>query len=47
MDRIPINPKVLKWARESANLLIDDVADRLHKDAGVIREWEEGTNSPT
>jgi Zn-dependent peptidase ImmA (M78 family) len=47
MDRIALNPKVLRWARESANLSIDDVADRIEKDAATIREWEKGDSFPT
>jgi len=45
--KIPVNPKNLKWARESANLPIDDVAGRMKKDPSVIEEWEDGISSPT
>jgi Zn-dependent peptidase ImmA (M78 family) len=45
--KIPVNPKNLKWARESVNLLIDDVADRMRQDPQVIRAWEEGASTPT
>lgn len=45
--KIPVNPETLKWARESANLPIDDVADRMGKDPDVIQEWEDGVSSPT
>ena len=45
--KIPVSPETLKWARESANLPIDDVAARMGKDPGVIQEWEDGVSSPT
>jgi Zn-dependent peptidase ImmA (M78 family) len=44
---IPVNPKNLKWARESVNLLIEDVAGRMNQDPRVIEAWEEGVSSPT
>jgi Zn-dependent peptidase ImmA (M78 family)/transcriptional regulator with XRE-family HTH domain len=40
-------PTVLRWGRESAGLTVDDVAERLHKDAGVVRAWEAGDTRPT
>jgi len=46
-ETIPLNPQSLKWARESANLLIEDVADRMKKDPAAIEEWENGISSPT
>ena len=45
--KIPVNPENLRWARESANLPIDDVAGRMNKDPGIIEEWEDGISSPT
>jgi Zn-dependent peptidase ImmA (M78 family) len=44
---IPVNPGNLKWARESVNLLIEDVAARMKQDPRVIQAWEEGVSSPT
>lgn len=44
---LPINPKILIWARESANLEVEEVAHRMKKAAGDIEAWEEGSNSPT
>jgi Zn-dependent peptidase ImmA (M78 family)/transcriptional regulator with XRE-family HTH domain len=46
--RLPINPKTLKWARESANISVEEVAFRMKKDTVVVEDWEkEGENSPT
>ena len=42
-----IQPKVLKWARESANLTLVDVATKLKKSADIIEEWEKGGSAPT
>jgi Zn-dependent peptidase ImmA (M78 family)/transcriptional regulator with XRE-family HTH domain len=44
---IPINRETLKWARQSINMPIEEVALRMKKDTDVIEEWEEGTSSPT
>lgn len=46
-EKIPINPKTLKWARESANILIEDVALKMNKDPVIIKNWENGQSSPT
>jgi len=45
--KIPVNPRNLKWARESANLLLEDVASRMKKDPDTIQEWEDGVSTPT
>lgn len=48
VQQLPINPKTLKWARESANISIEEVAFRMEKATVVVEEWEkEGANSPT
>jgi len=44
---VGITPAVLKWARESANMSIFDVADSLKKPVDVIQGWESGESSPT
>jgi Zn-dependent peptidase ImmA (M78 family) len=44
---VPLNPETLRWARESANIMIDEVADRMGKESDVIEAWENGTGSPT
>ena len=44
---IPVNPETLRWARESINMPLEDVAIRMKKDAETIEDWESGTRSPT
>ncbi|MDF9409121.1 MAG: hypothetical protein A4E52_01891 [Pelotomaculum sp. PtaB.Bin013] len=46
MVKAPVNPQVLKWARKSANLTIDDVAYKFKKSVDVIEAWESGTDAP-
>jgi Zn-dependent peptidase ImmA (M78 family) len=38
---------VLKWARESANMTVADVASRLKKSIEVVEGWERGEDAPT
>jgi transcriptional regulator with XRE-family HTH domain len=47
LNKVSINPDLLKWARESSNLSINEVALKLKKDVEVIKAWEEGQDSPT
>jgi len=42
-----INPKILKWARESAGQTVMDVAAAFQKRPEVIEEWESGKAAPT
>lgn len=44
---IRINNHVFKWARESLNLSIEDVAQRVNKNVDTVLAWEEGRNFPT
>ena len=44
---IPVNSKILTWAREELNLSIEDVATKIKKDPDTIRRWEDGSSSPT
>jgi Zn-dependent peptidase ImmA (M78 family)/transcriptional regulator with XRE-family HTH domain len=44
---IGVTPSVLKWARESASMSTEDVADRLKKTVELIEAWESGKDSPT
>jgi len=46
-EKLPINPGILTWARESANLLIEDVALKMKKSPEAIEAWEKGDTSPT
>ncbi|MHB8919349.1 MAG: ImmA/IrrE family metallo-endopeptidase, partial [Desulfocucumaceae bacterium] len=46
VGKTPVNPQVLKWARESANLTIDEVAYRVKKKIDDIEAWESGIDSP-
>lgn len=44
---IPVNSKILTWAREELNLTIEEVAMKIKKDPATIRNWENGSSSPT
>jgi len=46
-EKLPINPAILTWARESANLLPEDVALKIKKSPELIELWEKGDSSPT
>jgi Zn-dependent peptidase ImmA (M78 family) len=49
-DAIPINGDVLKWARESTGLTIDDVVHKMKRKRityEVIESWEQGVEIPT
>jgi len=41
------NPDVLKWARDTCNLSVEDVAARMNKSPELIEQWESGTDAPT
>lgn len=43
MTRVPISPDLLRWARDRAGLLPDDLAGRFPK----LQAWERGELSPT
>lgn len=47
MSKVPINPEILKWAREELNMGIDEVARRMKKDIEDIEKWELGIDYPT
>ena len=44
---VGIEPTVLKWARESSGLSIDDVALSLKREPGDVLAWESGDAAPT
>lgn len=49
-EKIPINPEVLRWARETGGFDIDDVVEKIKRKrvtSATIKSWENGTESPT
>src|SRR5437667_187434 len=42
-----IQHEVVRWARVSAGLGVEDVAARLHVSSEVLDEWETGQSNPT
>ncbi len=46
-DQISVNQAVLRWARETLGLSLEDVAQKLNKDVEIIKQWENGEGSPT
>ena len=46
-EQIPVNPDVLRWARESLRLSQEEVARRMKKKVSDIAAWERGEASPT
>jgi Zn-dependent peptidase ImmA (M78 family) len=49
-EQLPVNPDMLRWARETGGFGIDDVVAKLKRrriTSETITSWEEGTSSPT
>jgi len=49
-ERIPVNPDILRWARETAGYSIEDLVnkiDRKHVTVEVVQDWENGNASPS
>ncbi|MCA8833720.1 MAG: ImmA/IrrE family metallo-endopeptidase [Proteobacteria bacterium] len=46
-DQISVNQAVLRWARETSGVSLQDVAKKLNKDIETIEQWENGEGSPT
>lgn len=46
-EPLPYNPIVMKWARQTAGISIEEVASKFNKNPETIMEWEEGVSSPT
>jgi Zn-dependent peptidase ImmA (M78 family) len=42
-----ITPKVLKWARETSKISIEDAAKKMDRPVSTILEWESGNLQPT
>lgn len=50
MSKTPVTPEVLRWARETAGLSIDDVVAKINRKrvtAETVSAWENGDDSPT
>jgi len=45
--KVKSNPLILKWARESLNLSISDVSNKISKSEEIIKQWESGEDFPT
>ncbi len=49
-EPIPVNPDLLKWARETAGLSVDDVVRKMKRKrvtAETVLSWENGEDSPS
>lgn len=49
-ERIPVNPRVLRWARETAGYNIEELVkkfDRKRVTLEVVNNWENGKDSPS
>ena len=49
-EPIPVNPAVLKWARETAGLSIDDIVRKMNRKrvtVDTVLAWESGEGSPS
>lgn len=44
---IPVNPEVLRWAREESGYATDRVANRLNVKEARVQAWEKGERQPT
>ncbi len=44
---VEISPAVLRWARESAGVALDQVAKRLNTSVETVKRWETGEKRPT
>ncbi len=46
-EPVPVNPDILRWARESLGIALEEVARRMDKTVEVIEAWERGDSAPT
>ena len=46
-DKVDITPEVLKWARASARISVEDAAAKAAVTSEKIEQWENGTDQPT
>lgn len=47
MVKAPVNPDIMRWARESANITINELTIKLKKSFEEIESWEKGFDAPT
>lgn len=47
LTRVPVQPSVLRWARETAGLDLDTAASRIGVKRDRVEQWEEGVLAPT
>ena len=45
--KVAANYSVLRWARETANLTVEDVASKMGRPPEIIQAWEAGEDRPT
>jgi len=45
--KVKINPELLIWARKTSGYTIEEIAQRLKKDAVLFSRWESGEEQPT
>ena len=46
-EKIPVNPTMLVWARETAGLSLEETAHKMKKSVDIIELWEKGGDTPT
>lgn len=46
-EPVPVNPDILRWARESLGIAVEEVARRMGKSVETIEAWERGDTAPT
>lgn len=46
-SKVKVNGAIIRWARNSLNLSVDDVAHKLRQPPDRVQQWEEGTVHPT
>ncbi|MGD2090675.1 MAG: ImmA/IrrE family metallo-endopeptidase [Candidatus Aminicenantes bacterium] len=46
-EKLPVNPDILKWARQTAGLQVPEVARKMGKEVNTILSWERGDSTPT
>ena len=49
-EPIPVNPDIMRWARETAGYSIEDVVDKIKRKrvtVDVVQDWENGKASPS